>query len=190
MKYSKIAFVVAAATLTMLTANTRAAIVTQSYVTNTIFTSGPVVNLTQFFTLTYDPLATVNNAAVDAYSSDSLNPGLNVPVVLTTTQGGFHQIAVGGSLNGAGSVSSNTNDFFTYFYVDEAGVPLVGDPTTVAYTFETAPRNVFYTSKASVTTLRNTAAVPEPNTWAMMVGGFGLIGSAMRRRQKLAVRFA
>lgn len=31
--------------------------------------------------------------------------------------------------------------------------------------------------------------VPEPSTWAMMVGGFGLLGGAMRRR-KLAVRFA
>jgi hypothetical protein len=28
------------------------------------------------------------------------------------------------------------------------------------------------------------SAVPEPATWAMMVGGFGLIGGAMRRRQR------
>lgn len=27
------------------------------------------------------------------------------------------------------------------------------------------------------------AAVPEPATWAMMIGGFGLVGGAMRRRQ-------
>lgn len=33
------------------------------------------------------------------------------------------------------------------------------------------------------------AAVPEPATWAMMIGGFALAGSAMRRR-KIAVRFA
>jgi hypothetical protein len=32
--------------------------------------------------------------------------------------------------------------------------------------------------------------VPEPATWAMMVGGFGLIGGAMRRRQRTSVRFA
>ncbi|WP_337658629.1 PEPxxWA-CTERM sorting domain-containing protein [Sphingorhabdus sp. Alg231-15] len=29
-------------------------------------------------------------------------------------------------------------------------------------------------------------AVPEPATWAMMIGGFGLVGGAMRRRRKLA----
>lgn len=34
-------------------------------------------------------------------------------------------------------------------------------------------------------------AVPEPATWAMMIGGFGLIGASMRRRQKAAkVSFA
>lgn len=29
------------------------------------------------------------------------------------------------------------------------------------------------------------AAVPEPATWAMMLGGFGLVGGAMRRRTKM-----
>lgn len=33
-------------------------------------------------------------------------------------------------------------------------------------------------------------AVPEPATWLMMIAGFGLVGAAMRRRQKAAVRFA
>ncbi len=36
-----------------------------------------------------------------------------------------------------------------------------------------------------------TAAVPEPATWAMTVGGFGVIGSAMRRRKaKTSVSYA
>jgi hypothetical protein len=33
-------------------------------------------------------------------------------------------------------------------------------------------------------------AVPEPATWAMMLGGFGLIGAAMRRRQRTAITYA
>ena len=33
-------------------------------------------------------------------------------------------------------------------------------------------------------------AVPEPASWAMMVGGFGLVGAALRRRQRKALRFA
>jgi hypothetical protein len=32
-------------------------------------------------------------------------------------------------------------------------------------------------------------AVPEPAAWVMMVGGFGAIGAAMRRRQRTAVSF-
>lgn len=34
------------------------------------------------------------------------------------------------------------------------------------------------------------AAVPEPAAWAMMLAGFGLVGAAMRRREKVAVSFA
>jgi len=35
-----------------------------------------------------------------------------------------------------------------------------------------------------------TAAVPEPASWALMLGGFGLVGGAMRSRRKAAVAFA
>jgi hypothetical protein len=33
-------------------------------------------------------------------------------------------------------------------------------------------------------------AVPEPATWAMMIGGFGAVGFAMRRRQKVTTRIS
>lgn len=33
-------------------------------------------------------------------------------------------------------------------------------------------------------------SVPEPATWATMVGGFGLIGGALRRRRRISVNFA
>ncbi len=34
------------------------------------------------------------------------------------------------------------------------------------------------------------AAVPEPASWALMIGGFAIAGAAMRRRTRTAVRFA
>jgi hypothetical protein len=34
------------------------------------------------------------------------------------------------------------------------------------------------------------AAVPEPASWALMLGGFGAIGGVMRARRKIAVRFS
>lgn len=36
--------------------------------------------------------------------------------------------------------------------------------------------------------LKSTPAVPEPATWAMMIAGFGLVGSAMRRRTTTGAR--
>jgi len=34
------------------------------------------------------------------------------------------------------------------------------------------------------------AAVPEPTAWAMMIGGFGLVGFSLRRRTNTKVAFA
>ena len=34
------------------------------------------------------------------------------------------------------------------------------------------------------------AAVPEPATWALMILGFGIVGSALRRRRRAQVRFS
>ncbi|PZU08640.1 MAG: hypothetical protein DI605_11870 [Sphingomonas sp.] len=38
--------------------------------------------------------------------------------------------------------------------------------------------------------LGSLSAVPEPAGWAMFIGGFGMIGGAMRRRQRISVRYA
>jgi len=53
----------------------------------------------------------------------------------------------------------------------------------------------FFGSRTALTadtafTLTGTTAVPEPATWALMLGGFGLAGAALRRRQRANVRFA
>lgn len=42
----------------------------------------------------------------------------------------------------------------------------------------------------TVTLASNAAAVPEAATWAMMVGGFGLVGIGMRARRKHTLTFA
>jgi hypothetical protein len=48
-------------------------------------------------------------------------------------------------------------------------------------------------ARTGLQTIGTVAAVPEPASWAMMIGGFGLIGGAMRRRKSqiaTTVRYA
>ncbi len=41
-----------------------------------------------------------------------------------------------------------------------------------------------------VTGFNDFAAVPEPATWGLMIGGFGLVGAALRRKRRDAAAFA
>ena len=36
---------------------------------------------------------------------------------------------------------------------------------------------------------QHVAAIPEPASWAMMIGGFGLVGTSLRRRMRTSIRF-
>lgn len=59
---------------------------------------------------------------------------------------------------------------------------LTGNILLVAASFDNDHHtDGFKLSSLTVNTV--TSAVPEPATWAMMIGGFGLIGGAMRRRR-------
>ena len=60
------------------------------------------------------------------------------------------------------------------------GTP-IGDTTTGGTT--TGGTTTGGTTTGGTTTGGVIAAVPEPQTWAMMIMGFGLIGAAMRRRK-------
>lgn len=68
---------------------------------------------------------------------------------------------------------------------------LLGDPVTTTVNsilpiFGSPDQNRFY--PGVVTYSLN--AVPEPATWAMMVGGFGMLGGMARRRVRTAVTYA
>ena len=98
--------------------------------------------------------------------------------------------------NGAGGVSTPASFIIngtTYGVVDApgsapnvftlSGLGFVGDTFTV-----TAVRNNQWVFLSEVT-FDGAAPAPEPASWAMMLGGFGAIGGAMRARRKAAVSF-
>jgi len=73
-------------------------------------------------------------------------------------------------------------------YVSAFGV---GNGGTAGNDFHALADNVTLTTRAgSLGYDFQEGAVPEPATWAMMVAGFGVLGTAMRRRQRTTVRFA
>ena len=64
-----------------------------------------------------------------------------------------------------------------------ATAPAVGEAFSTLYTAvsDTKVRTVTFAP-----TLAPAPAVTDPATWAMMIGGFGLVGGAMRRRKAVA----
>lgn len=112
--------------------------------------------------------------------------------VYDTRQGSLsQQWLVGGSI---ADLSLAAGDYYASFYADNLGVMTFGGGNGSLLqkdhgngTYASVGDNAGYLLLGHGTD--NVRAVPEPASWAMMVGGFGLIGGAMRRR-RTAVTFA
>ncbi|MDO6416374.1 PEPxxWA-CTERM sorting domain-containing protein [Sphingomonas sp. BIUV-7] len=50
--------------------------------------------------------------------------------------------------------------------------------------------DVRFDRAAAIVSNFEVAAVPEPATWGIFIGGFGLVGGALRRSRRTSVRFA
>ena len=112
------------------------------------------------------------------------------------------------SLAGEGTVTFNVgSDDDTFVYID--GVLFGQNPgihavTTVSFTTPTLDAGIhqlkiFYADRQHVGAYLSLdvasdititpPSVPEPASWALMLGGFGLVGGALRSRRKAAVSF-
>ena len=58
-----------------------------------------------------------------------------------------------------------------------------------AFTTNNQLNNIGFETRAD-TAVTAAQGVPEPASWAMMVGGMGLAGLGMRRRRRVAANFA
>ena len=103
--------------------------------------------------------------------------------------GGVNMSGPGASVTITPSASGSA---FSFLLAPNAVFTAGGLPNTLIkageYTLSVSGANSFGLSSYSGTL--NFFAVPEPATWAMMIGGFGLIGAATRRARKLNVTYA
>jgi hypothetical protein len=97
--------------------------------------------------------------------------------------------------NGASSDIDFTSATLTGNGTTTSYTKLLGEPNSLtelwsftpfqiaAGTYTLTVSGVSFGNKATFAGNFNVAAVPEPATWAMMIGGFGMVGGAMRRRR-------
>ena len=119
---------------------------------------------------------------------------------ITAISGMFNSVAID-SLLAPGSYELNDNLLFASTpYLDVLGVSftLANNASTEvniyysslnsAYQYFRTPNGSGTLTSFTVTPSGTAGAVPEPATWAMMVGGFGIVGFGMRRRSDRAVQ--
>jgi len=138
---------------------------------------------------------------------------------VTNVSGILHGYAYGGGFDGTSDDSinwvwSNGDNFssgpgnYSTFLMDGPGSGYTSTGgfshwIQLAYNYDSAPTLLFTSGVSSYGTdnfvdyqdplvsgsFGNVAGVPEPASWALMLGGFGLVGSAMRRR-RVSLSFA
>jgi hypothetical protein len=108
------------------------------------------------------------------------------PQQIYTTTNAFGQTASYATTSGSPAVMGSANGLTTYTVNDTGVASLTGyDDTPGFFTF-TANQNGSVQGSFSATNYA--AAVPEADTWVMMVLGLGVAAFAVRRRQKAATR--
>lgn len=87
--------------------------------------------------------------------------------------------------------SGKSYDIFAAFNLIAVPGTLTGSLTMDSLNTSTigfdAPGGTFTSQSGQFLGLAQTAAVPEPATWAMLIAGFGLAGAALRRRTALSI---
>lgn len=125
------------------------------------------------FIVTYD----LNTVVTDQPGVVAVNFNFPVASEIGYSHSSNGRLIIGGLANGAGNANGGGVDF--YADIGNAGGDL-------------AKLNGFYYSNGTTTvasagsrtlTATTITNVPEPATWAMMIGGFGLVGATMRRRR-------
>lgn len=118
----------------------------------------------------------VDNGGIFGPGSGSLTltpGGSNDPFTYTRGNGTRNVTITSGFVAGLNSFRTLVNDTNNGIFGSPlAGVNISATGIEASITFDVGP------------------AVPEPATWAMMIGGFGMLGAAARRRSRATITYA
>jgi hypothetical protein len=132
----------------------------------------------------FDKTVTVDKVGITEFGDTDLNYAVGSTNVLFTNSLVFANLAAFNAAFGS-TILSNGNGTSGDRDINNSPA-LSGNLFYVAAAFSNSNSNDSFKINGITYT---TPAVPEPATWAMMIGGLAVVGSAMRRR-KTAVSFA
>lgn len=113
--------------------------------------------------------------------------------VFNDGHGGTYNFSVDSVLTKTYSANTGVSNSFSLYLLGSTLDALQGyaaTPTSLTLSFNNTGGSAYAASATLAVPPAGTGSVPEPISWAMMVGGFGMVGSVMRSNRRAAVSFA
>jgi Na+-transporting NADH:ubiquinone oxidoreductase subunit NqrB len=183
-------FLFATLAASLLASVGNAALITRDYsFTATFNYNAPFTMLTGNFSLTFDNAASIVGGTTSGVM-------INQTSAYTGGTSQFYYNKTGDQLQIGNHFFIGGNgcyvDFNTSYCLTLSNVSSTNPTASFYYIQNTGAfsGNQFTSQSMALTPFAAASNAPEPASWAMMVGGFALIGSAMRRRKKFTVSFA
>lgn len=135
----------------------------------------PIDNLVGSFRLTFDDTAFVTDTTAGLSS-----PTISIPVnsAIGYYYSGDGLFVLGGLESGVNTIEGETNDFFMVISSFNT-TPMF---ESIVYENLSQPNFFYISTDGDISAV----AVPEPLTWALLIGGFTLVGGALRARRRVS----
>jgi hypothetical protein len=152
---------------------------TSEHVTGTVTFATPLASNLNLANAFPNITAFSFTAGPETLTNLTYNPSFSQFEISTDATGAVTAWHIDIGLGGGGDFILNNNWLGSFGDQVAVGANFVGDAN-----FD--PGEAFALNR----TAASFAAVPEPASWALMLGGFGLVGGVMRMRRKAAASFA